>query len=34
MGVDLDKGVLRMSAVHYTSAEDVSRLILALDALL
>ncbi len=34
MGVDLDKGVLRMSAVHYTSAEDVSRLIAALDATL
>lgn len=34
MGVDLDKGVLRMSAVHYTSAEDVARLITALDDLL
>jgi selenocysteine lyase/cysteine desulfurase len=34
MGVDLEKGVLRMSAVHYTSAEDVARLILALDAVL
>jgi selenocysteine lyase/cysteine desulfurase len=32
MGVDLDLGVLRMSLVHYTSAEDVSRLITALDA--
>ena len=31
MGVDLDQGVLRMSLVHYTSAEDVSRLIAALD---
>jgi selenocysteine lyase/cysteine desulfurase len=31
LGVDLDKGVLRMSAVHYTSAEDVARLIQALD---
>jgi selenocysteine lyase/cysteine desulfurase len=34
MGVDLGKGVLRMSAVHYTSAEDVARLIAALDDLL
>ncbi|NBZ87851.1 aminotransferase class V-fold PLP-dependent enzyme [Stagnihabitans tardus] len=34
MGIDLDKGVLRMSATHYTSAEDVSRLIGALDRLL
>lgn len=34
MGVDLEKGVLRMSAVHYTSPEDVTRLIAALDALL
>jgi selenocysteine lyase/cysteine desulfurase len=34
MGVDLDKGVLRMSAVHYTSAGDVARLIAALDAVL
>lgn len=34
MGVDLEKGVLRMSAVHYTSPEDVTRLITALDALL
>ena len=34
MGVDLEKGVLRMSAVHYTSPEDVARLITALDALL
>ena len=34
MGVDLEKGVLRMSAVHYTSAEDVTRLITALDELL
>ena len=31
MGVDLDLGVLRMSLVHYTSADDVSRLIKALD---
>ena len=34
MGVDLEKGVLRMSAVHYTGAEDVARLIAALDAVL
>lgn len=34
MGVDLEKGVLRMSAVHYTSAGDVARLIAALDDLL
>lgn len=34
MGVDLGKGVLRLSAVHYTSAEDVSRLIAALDRVL
>jgi selenocysteine lyase/cysteine desulfurase len=31
LGIDLDKGVLRMSATHYTSAEDVTRLIAALD---
>mgnify|MGYP006201996789 CR=1 FL=1 len=34
MGVDLDRGVLRLSAAHYTSAEDVSRLIAALDLVL
>lgn len=34
MGVDLDKGVLRMSLVHYTGADDVSRLIAALDKVL
>ena len=32
MSVDLNLGVLRMSLVHYTSAEDVTRLIKALDA--
>ena len=32
MGVDLERGVLRMSLTHYTSAEDVERLIKALDA--
>lgn len=31
MGVDLDKGVLRLSSVHYTSHDDVARLIKALD---
>ncbi|MBM1222264.1 aminotransferase class V-fold PLP-dependent enzyme [Ponticoccus sp. SC2-23] len=31
MGVDLDRGVLRASFTHYTSAEDVDRLIDALD---
>ncbi len=34
MGVDLERGVLRLSMVHYTSAEDVSRLIAALDQVL
>ena len=34
MGIDRDKGVLRMSAVHYTSAEDVTRLIAGLDRVL
>ena len=34
MGIDADKGVLRLSAVHYTSAEDVTRLISALDRVL
>ncbi|MDW4551415.1 aminotransferase class V-fold PLP-dependent enzyme [Defluviimonas sp. D31] len=34
MGVDLEKGVLRLSMVHYTSAEDVARLIAALDRVL
>ncbi|OZA06727.1 MAG: nitrogen fixation protein NifS [Rhodobacterales bacterium 17-64-5] len=34
LGVDLKKGVLRMSGVHYTSAEDVAKLIAALDRLL
>ena len=31
MGVDLEQGVLRMSLVHYTSADEVARLIAALD---
>lgn len=34
MGVDLTQGVLRLSMVHYTSAEDVARLIAALDEVL
>ena len=34
LGIDLEKGVLRMSATHYTSAEDVQRLIEALDRVL
>jgi len=31
MGVDLAKGVLRLSFVHYTSAADMDRLLNALD---
>lgn len=34
MGIDLDQGVLRLSATHYTSAGDVARLIAALDRVL
>ena len=34
MGIDRTKGVLRMSATHYTSADDVARLIAALDRVL
>ena len=34
MGIDRDMGVLRMSAAHYTSADDVTRLIAALDRVL
>ena len=34
MGVDLERGVLRMSLAHYTSPEEVSRLIAALDRVL
>jgi selenocysteine lyase/cysteine desulfurase len=34
LGVDLEKGVLRMSAVHYTTADEVARLISALDRVL
>lgn len=34
MGVDPDRGVLRLSMVHYTSAGDVARLIAALERVL
>ena len=34
MGVDLERGVLRMSLAHYTSADDVARLITALEHVL
>ena len=34
LGVDMENGVLRLSAAHYTSADEVSRLIAALDAVL
>ncbi|TNC71440.1 aminotransferase class V-fold PLP-dependent enzyme [Rubellimicrobium roseum] len=34
MGIDPDKGVLRMSFTHYTSEEDIDRLVRALDAVL
>jgi selenocysteine lyase/cysteine desulfurase len=34
LGVDTDKGVLRMSFVHYTTGEEVGRLIAALEAVL
>jgi cysteine desulfurase family protein (TIGR01976 family) len=34
LGVDLAKGVLRMSFVHYTTEDEVTRLIRALDAVL
>ena len=34
MGVDTDRGVLRMSFVHYTTGEEIDRLIAALDRVL
>lgn len=34
LGIDRDKGVLRMSATHYTGADEVGRLIAALDRVL
>jgi selenocysteine lyase/cysteine desulfurase len=33
-GVDLNHGVLRLSFVHYTSEEELDRLIRALDRVL
>jgi selenocysteine lyase/cysteine desulfurase len=32
LGIDPDHGVLRMSFLHYTSPEEIERLIAALDA--
>ena len=34
MGIDRDKGVLRMSLVHYTTAEEVARLVRTLESVL
>jgi selenocysteine lyase/cysteine desulfurase len=34
LGIDPAKGVLRMSFTHYTSEEDVDRLVRALQAVL
>jgi selenocysteine lyase/cysteine desulfurase len=34
MGVDPNRGALRLSFVHYTSQGDVDRVIAALDVLL
>ncbi len=34
MGIDPDQGVLRLSFVHYTSEQDIDRLIAALDKVL
>jgi selenocysteine lyase/cysteine desulfurase len=34
MGVDLDKGVLRVSFTHYTSTAEVDQLLAALDQVL
>ena len=34
MGIDLERGVLRMSLTHYTSADEVAQLIAALDRVL
>jgi selenocysteine lyase/cysteine desulfurase len=34
MGIDADRGVLRMSFVHYTSGAEIDRLISALEAVL
>ena len=34
MGIDIDRGVLRMSFVHYTTRDEVDRLMAALDLVL
>jgi selenocysteine lyase/cysteine desulfurase len=34
LGIDTDDGVVRTSFVHYTSPEEITRLIEALDTLL
>ncbi len=34
MGIDTDRGVLRMSFLHYTTGEEIDRLIAALDRVL
>lgn len=34
MGIDLDKGVLRLSFVHYTQQDDIDKLLTALDDVL
>ena len=34
LGIDVDDGVVRTSLVHYTSPEEVERLLTALDQLL
>jgi selenocysteine lyase/cysteine desulfurase len=34
MGVDVERGVLRLSFVHYTTEAEVARLITALDVVL
>ena len=34
MGVDMDKGVLRLSFTHYTSESEIDQLLSALDAVL
>ena len=31
LGVDPERGVVRLSFVHYTSADDIDRAIMALD---
>jgi len=34
LGVDAERGVLRLSFLHYTSAEEIEQLIAALDVVL